>query len=84
MELNTGQKGHWYKCRGKVCNLNIPLPDRIFIETDYQGAFMAECKCNHMNVFQWSDAEKATKKKDVDKYFDIESDRPKVISYWEK
>jgi hypothetical protein len=82
--LNTSQKGHWYKCDNVSCGLKIPLPDKIFIETHYNGVFEAECKCGNMNYFSWSDAGDKTNKLEVDKCFGIKGPRLKWVSYWEE
>ncbi len=60
----------------------VPLPDKIFIETQYLDAFEAECKCGYMSMFQWSDAGEETKKPDVDKYFGINEQRAYSFAYW--
>jgi acetone carboxylase gamma subunit len=59
----------------------LPLPDNIFIVTNYKEAWEARCKCGHINNFMYSDAQHETTKREVDKYFGI---KDKVRGYWEK
>jgi len=78
--LNTSQIGHWYKCRKIKCDLRIPLPYRLFIDSDVDEAQKAECKCGHINYFQEFHALEETKKWEVDNYFDIRD--PRTRFYW--
>lgn len=80
--MNISQKGHWYKCKIAKCTSRIPLPDKIFIETDYNESFEAECKCGQLNYFSWSDAEGETNKLEVDRYFG-KNPKFKWFSYWD-
>jgi hypothetical protein len=82
--LDKYQKGHWYTCKNPSCRLRIPLPDRIFIETDYTASFEAECACGYMNYFSWSDSEDETNKLEVDRSFAIRGSKLKWVSYWEE
>jgi hypothetical protein len=70
-KFNTNQAGHWYKCKNKTCNAIVPLPDKIFIENNYNGSFMAKCNCGHINIFMYSDAGTKTEKWEVDQYLGI-------------
>jgi len=82
-KFNTNQAGHWYKCKNKTCNLMVPLPDKIFIENNYNGSFIAKCNCGHINIFMYSDAETQTEKWEVDKYFGIIDPNIKMSFNWE-
>ena len=82
--LNTSQKGHWYKCKNPKCDLLLPLPDKIFVGHEANEVFAAECKCGHLNTFNYSEAGDITKKWEVDKYFGIKDPRLKFIAHWEE
>ncbi len=82
--MNISQNGHWYKCKNPKCVLKIPLPDKIFIETDYNESFEAECTCGYVNYFSWSDAEDETNTLEVDRCFDIKDPGLKWVCYWKE
>ncbi len=82
VQLRTRQAGHWYKCT--ACGERIPLPDRIFDAVHSQDTVPAECKCGHLNMFKYSEAQDETQKREVDRYLESKDPRVRLVAYWTK
>jgi len=84
MNINSDQKGHWYKCKKERCGGYVPLPDNLFDPDNESISIPAQCKAGHVNVFKKLDALSVTRKWEVDRYFDAKDSRSKIVAYWDE
>jgi hypothetical protein len=84
MNINSDQKGHWYKCKKEGCGGYVPLPDNLFDPDNESISIPAQCKAGHVNVFKKLDALSVTRKWEVDRYFDAKDSRSKIVAYWDE